>query len=84
MNSKPKKLRPGPKKNEKHRHRLAATYFCLVATEEGWTLSRISQLCEALYGVKVSPHQIAAWADYHRRQTKKLKDEFRTIPDVVR
>ncbi len=84
MMEKPKRLKPGPKKNAKLRHKMAALYFCSVATEEGWTCERIGQLCEFWYGVVVTPDQIARWADVHRKAAKKLKEEFRTIPDVVR
>jgi hypothetical protein len=80
---KPTRFKPGPKANAKLRHKMAALYFCSIANEEGWTLERISKLCEALYGVGVTPDQIARWAEVHRKAAKKLKEEFRTTNDLM-
>jgi hypothetical protein len=81
--TKPKRLKPGPKANANLRHKKAALYFCSVAHDEGWTCEDISRLCKALYGVGVTPAQIAHWADIHERAAQKIKEaEIRVTNDL--
>jgi hypothetical protein len=82
---KAKRLKPGPKKNEKLRHKMACLYFSSLACDEGiWTCEEISRLCEALYGLPVTPDQIARWAKVHKKHAEKIKDgEFRTTNDLM-
>jgi hypothetical protein len=81
---KPKRLKPGPKANAKLRHAKAALYWCSVAHDEGWSCADISKYVEALYGVGVTPAQIARWADIHERAARKIKEgEFRTTNDLM-
>jgi hypothetical protein len=78
------RLKPGPKAEAGLRHRKAALYFCSVAHDEGWTLERISNLCQALYGVRVAPRQIADWVALHRKAAEKIKvTEIRAIDDSM-
>jgi hypothetical protein len=82
---KAKRLKPGPKANAKLRHKKAALYFTSISCDEGiWTCEEISRLCEALYGVKVSPDEIVAWEKAHRKAAEKIKEtEFRTTNDLM-
>jgi hypothetical protein len=78
------RLKPGPKTNARLRHTKAALYFCSVAHDEGWTLERISNLCKALYGVSVTPRQIADWTAIHHKAAEKIKvTEIRAGNDLM-
>jgi hypothetical protein len=78
------RLKPGPKAEAGLRHRKAALYFCSVAHDEGWALERISNLCRALYGVGVTPRQIADWSAVHRKAAEKMKvSEIRAGNDLM-
>jgi hypothetical protein len=72
------RLKPGPKAEAGLRHRKAALYFCSVAHDEGWTASRISELCLELYGVLIPPSVIREVAS-----TIKKFAELRAIDDSM-
>ena len=81
----PRRLKPGPKTKAALRHQKAAMYFCVVATDEGWALDRIIELCEKLYGIRITPNHLKYWVSLYEREARMVSPgEFRTEPDLVR